>query len=145
MAQTGRASAPLDQSVTQTVQNQRQKRKTTKVLLCAAAIAAACSLSTVAQPVVNHYYLVLHDGDNLFANQLDADGTGTNNTCATVFGTNVPINSAVYTWNGSNYNIPSFIKATGYIEPVPVEESLAERGWDQCGPDLNPQESARRH
>ncbi len=32
-----------------------------------------------------------------------------------------------------------------YIEPVPVEESLAERGWDRCGPDLNPQESARRH
>jgi hypothetical protein len=89
----------------QTVQDKPQKRMSTKVLLCAAAIAAACSLSTVAQPVADHYYVILHDGDNLFANQFDADGTGTNNNCATVLGTHLPINSTVYTWTGSNYNV----------------------------------------
>jgi hypothetical protein len=30
-----------------------------------------------------------------------------------------------------------------YLEPVPIAERLAERGWDRRGPGLCPQESAR--
>jgi len=87
----------------------------TKLLLGVAAIAAAGALSAVAQNVyslnvVGYYNLTLPPGFSLIANQLDLDGTGTNNTPTTVFSTNVPVNTQVFTWNGSGYNIASLIK-----------------------------------
>jgi len=90
----------------------------TKVLLGAAAIAAASALSTMAQNVyslnvVGYYNLTLPAGFSLIANQLDADGTGTNNTAATVFGNALPAGAVVYTWNGASYNISTFVKAKG--------------------------------
>jgi len=64
----------------------------TKVLLGAAALAASASFA-VAQNVyslnvVGYINLNLTNGYNLVANQLDLDGTMTNNTIQSVFGTN---------------------------------------------------------
>jgi hypothetical protein len=39
----------------------------------------------------------------MFANQLDLDGTGTNNTLASVFPTNLPANTLLLAWNGSSF------------------------------------------
>ncbi len=49
--------------------------------------------------VVGYLKLTLNEGYNLVANQLDRDGTGTNNTVTTVFGTNLPVHTTVHTWN----------------------------------------------
>lgn len=54
--------------------------------------------------VVGYINVPLVDGFNLVANQLDADGTGMNNTVAGVLSSNVPEGTAVYTWNGTGYN-----------------------------------------
>jgi hypothetical protein len=94
----------------------------TKVLVCAAAVAAAGAFTSVAQNVyslnvVGYINIPLVEGFNLIANQLDFDGTGTNNTTSNVLGTNVPLNSAVYTWSGSAYNIASFVKLKGATAP----------------------------
>jgi len=90
----------------------------TKLLLGVAAIAAASALSAMAQNVyslnvVGYYNLTLPPGFSLIANQLDVDGTGTNNTASTVFSTNVPVGTAVYTWNGATYNISTLVKPKG--------------------------------
>jgi hypothetical protein len=78
----------------------------TKTLLAAAAILAAGLASSMAQSsnvyslnVVGYYNLNLTNGFNLIANQLDKDGTGTNNTLATVLGTNLPVTTRVYTFD----------------------------------------------
>jgi hypothetical protein len=82
----------------------------TKLLLGVAAIAAG-ALSAVAQSnvyslnVVGYINLPMVEGFNMVANQLDADGTGTNNTVTTVFGSGLPLLSQVYTWNGTTYSI----------------------------------------
>jgi hypothetical protein len=50
----------------------------------------------------------------------------------------------------ANYDV-TITDATGavvssnYLEPVPVEQSLAAHGWDRRGPDLKSHEMARRH
>jgi hypothetical protein len=85
----------------------------TKFILGVAAIAAG-ALSAVAQSnvyslnVVGYINLPLIEGFNMVANQLDADGTGTNNTVTTVFGSSLPTNSQVFAWNGSAYSIASY-------------------------------------
>jgi len=77
----------------------------TKTLLLTAALAAAGALSSMAQSnvyslnVVGYVNLSLTNGFQMIANQLDFDGTGTNNTLATVFGTNLPSLSKVYAYN----------------------------------------------
>jgi hypothetical protein len=63
--------------------------------------------------VVGYINIPLVEGFNLIANQLDFDGTGTNNTTSNILGTNVPLNTTVYTWSGSAYNIASFAKPKG--------------------------------
>jgi len=81
----------------------------TKVLICAAALVAASAFTSMAQNVysinvVGYINIPLVEGFQLIANQLDYDGTGTNNTTANVLGTGLPVNSVVYTWSGSAYN-----------------------------------------
>jgi hypothetical protein len=86
----------------------------TKALLCAAIIAAG-AITAVAQSnvyslnVVGYVNLNLATGFNLVANPLDLDGTGTNNTVSGVFGTNLPVNSVVYTYNGVSFDQFSYI------------------------------------
>lgn len=89
--------------------------RTTKALVCAAAVAAG-AISAMAQSnvyslnVVGYINVPLKEGLNLVANQLDIDGYGTNNTVQGVFSTNLPFGSAVYTWNGTGYNFSTYGK-----------------------------------
>ena len=98
----------------------------TKALLCAAALAAGAA-TTMAQNVyslnvVGYINLTLTNGLNLIANQLDADGTMTNNYTTNIFSTNMPSGTRIYVfdpvagnfsaqtrWNGSTWsgNLPS--------------------------------------
>jgi len=62
--------------------------------------------------VVGYVNIPLVEGFNMIANPLDLDGYGTNNTLTTVFSTNLPVNSKVYTWNISTlgYDTATFGK-----------------------------------
>ena len=76
----------------------------TKTLIAAAAILAVSLATTVAQTNVYSqnvvgYINVTVTNWAMIANQLDLDGTGTNNTVATTLGTNVPVGTAIYAWN----------------------------------------------
>ncbi|HXS68058.1 MAG TPA: hypothetical protein VN761_04395 [Candidatus Polarisedimenticolia bacterium] len=88
----------------------------TKTLLLSAAAMAAGLLSSMAQSnvysanVVGYVNLPLTEGFNLVANQLDLDLSGTNNTIVNVFSNNLPVNSQIYSWNGSTFDISSFAK-----------------------------------
>lgn len=85
----------------------------TKVLLCAATVAAG-ALTSMAQNVyslnvVGYINLTLQPGLSLVANQLDADGTLTNNYVTNIFGASLPASSAIYAFNGSGYVSGKFL------------------------------------
>jgi len=77
----------------------------TKTLLIAAATLAvgviASQAAVYSANIVGYINVPLTNGYNAFANQLDLDGTGTNNTIQTVIGTNLPVNTKVYTYDPS--------------------------------------------
>lgn len=85
-----------------------------KTLLCAAAASAAMTIPAMAQNVyslnvVGYVNTTLANNKfTMFANQLDADGTGTNNTILSVFSTNMPSGSSVYKWNKATANWDAF-------------------------------------
>lgn len=85
----------------------------TKVPLGAAALAAAAATASAQNVyslnVVGYINLSLTNGYNMVANQLDLDGTMTNNTLTTVFSTNLPKLSAVYAWSTTS---GGFLKAS---------------------------------
>jgi len=89
--------------------------RTTKALLCAAAVAAG-AVTAMAQSnvyslnVVGYINVPLVEGFNLVANQLDVDGTGTNNTIVGVLSNSLPAGASVYTWGGASYNFASYVK-----------------------------------
>jgi hypothetical protein len=86
-----------------------------KTLLIAAATLAVGAITSQAQVysqnVVGYINIQLTNGFNLIANQLDVDGARTNNTVQTFFGTNLPVNSAVYAYStsGATYLSASYI------------------------------------
>jgi hypothetical protein len=87
----------------------------TKTLLIAAAALAVGLASTQAQTVysaniVGYANIPLNAGFTLFANQFDLDGTGTNNTVQSIFGTNLPSGSVVYAFQNGAFATP----AAGY-------------------------------
>jgi len=107
----------------------------TKSLILGAALLAAGVASSMAQSnvyslnIVGYVNLQLTNGFNLISNPLDLDGTGTNNTLTTVFGTNLPSGSQVYKFSGGGYNT-----SDGYISGV---------GWLAGGTlSMNPGEGA---
>jgi hypothetical protein len=55
------------------------------------------------QNIVGYSTVSLSQGFTMVANQLDVDGTGHNNTIATVMGTNLPVNTTVEVWNGASF------------------------------------------
>jgi hypothetical protein len=65
--------------------------------------------------VVGYVNLTLTNGFQFVANQLDLDGTGTNNTLATVFGTNLPNATKLYIYNaaGASFTSASYLAANG--------------------------------
>jgi len=80
-----------------------------KALLIAAAALAVDVVSSQAQSpngspqIVGFKNVPLAAGYNLVANQLDLDGTGTNNSIYTAVGTNLPANTQVLVWTGNGY------------------------------------------
>jgi len=80
----------------------------TKALFCAAALAAtglAASAQTYSLNVVGYINKYFTNGYTLMGNQLDLDGTMTNNTLMSVLGTNLPTLSKFLTYT----------KASGYV------------------------------
>jgi len=109
----------------------------TKVLICAAALAVASAFTTMAQNVyslnvVGYINIPLVQGFNLIANQLDYDGTGTNNTVVNILGTNLPLKSTVYTWNGTTYASSTFNTVKG----------TTSAAWNVTTLTLNPGQGA---
>jgi len=81
--------------------------KTQTLLIAAAALAAGVMSShaqVYSQNIVGYINVPLQPGYNLVANQLDLDGTGTNNSINSVIGVNtLPNLSQVLAFNGSGY------------------------------------------
>jgi hypothetical protein len=80
--------------------------KAKTLLIAAAALAAGVMHSQAqvySQNIVGYINVPLNPGYNLVANQLDLDGTGTNNSLYTSIGTNLPANTQVLAWGGSSY------------------------------------------
>jgi hypothetical protein len=63
--------------------------------------------------VVGYVNIALTNGENLVANQLDLDGSGTNNTLQSVFSTNLPNSTKVWTLAGGNWQNASFSASSG--------------------------------
>jgi hypothetical protein len=63
--------------------------------------------------VVGYVNLSLTNGYNLIANQLDLDGSLTNNTLYSVLGTNLPNNTKTWTYVAGNYSSVTFATSTG--------------------------------
>jgi hypothetical protein len=92
--------------------------RTKALLLSAIALASSlvvASAQVYSQNVVGYYQLTLTNGFQLVANQLDLDGTGTNNTLQTVLGTNgLPNLTRVYAFDPASgtYATATFLSAT---------------------------------
>jgi hypothetical protein len=63
-------------------------------------------------------------GYTLVANQLDLDGTGTNNSIYTTVGTNLPSGSKVEAWNGSGFKISTFNGTAWSLNNLVVSNSM---------------------
>ena len=89
--------------------------KAKTLLMAAAALAAGVMHSQAqvySQNIVGYINVPLNAGYNLIANQLDLDGTGTNNSIYTTVGTNLPTGSQLFAWNGSTFSL-SKLSGTG--------------------------------
>jgi hypothetical protein len=77
--------------------------------------------------VVGYINLTLQPGFNLIANQLDADGTMTNNFATNVFSTNLPGGSRIYAFNAAaaGYQILSWNGTKWIGQQAPVNAALA--------------------
>jgi hypothetical protein len=96
------------------------------LLLLAAFMTRADYVSSNAVGFVD---LQLTNGWNLIANQLDYDGTGTNNTLYTVFGTNLPNAAVVLAWNTntSAYASATYNADYGYWNVAAADETVINR------------------
>lgn len=84
--------------------------RTKTLFLSAAALAAglfAASAQVYSVNVVGYVNVNLTNGFTMFANPLDLDGSGTNNTVHSVFGTNLPAGSTVYAFSGGAFASPA--------------------------------------
>jgi len=75
--------------------------KAKTLLIAAAALAAGVMHSQAqvySQNIVGYINVPLNTGFNLVANQLDVDGTGTNNSVYTSVGTNLPVGTSISYW-----------------------------------------------
>jgi hypothetical protein len=94
-----------------------------KTLLIAAAALAAGVMTSQAQVysqnIVGYINIPLvANQNNLIANQLDLDGTGTNNTLASLFSTNLPNNTTIQAWNGTGFAADSYSTSSGWTTTV---------------------------
>jgi hypothetical protein len=96
-------------------QQHYEKMKAKTLLIAAAALAAGVMTSQAqvySQNIVGYINIPLTPGYNLVANQLDVDGTGTNNGIFTTIGTNLPTGTKVLSWNGSGYSSATYAAST---------------------------------
>jgi hypothetical protein len=106
----------------------------TKTLLAAAVLAAGLATSMAqsnvySQNVVGYINLNLPTGFTIVANQLDLDGTGTNNTVNSVFSTNLPSGASVYAYTGTGYKIAGYATKGGWSGDVAdVNQALNKGG-----------------
>jgi len=88
-------------------------------MILGAALLAAGVASSMAQSnvyslnVVGYVTVPFTNGITAFANPLDFDGTGTNNTIVGVFSNSLPANSTVYIWSGGGFNSSLIYSARG--------------------------------
>lgn len=86
----------------------------TKTILLTAGLVAAGALSSMAQSnvysvnVVGYVNVPLTNGFNMISNPLDLDGTGTNNTITTAFGTSLNSGTQVYKFSGGTFSQSDF-------------------------------------
>jgi len=118
---------------TVTTEQQTGKNMRTKTLLIAAAalaVSAGISMAqTYSQNIVGYVNLTVVNGYHMYANPLDLDGTGVNNTVLTTLGTNtLPVGSQVLTWNGASFVVNSF--------SIPVHKTVPV--WSSPNAPLNP-------
>jgi hypothetical protein len=92
-------------------------------------LVAAGALSSMAQSnvyslnVVGYVNISLTNGYQMVANQMDLDGTGTNNTLASVFGTALPNLTQVLAWNpaGQTFVLSTYRASTGVFGGDPAD------------------------
>jgi hypothetical protein len=65
------------------------------------------------QNIVGYSTVSLSQGFTMVANQLDVDGTGHNNSIATVLGTNLPNGLIVEAWNGTSFGSTKWSASAG--------------------------------
>lgn len=85
--------------------------KAKSLLIAGAALAASLMTSKAqvySQNIVGYINVPLNAGYNLVANQLDLDGTGTNNSIYSTVGTNLPNGTRVLAWNGSGFTTADY-------------------------------------
>jgi hypothetical protein len=93
--------------------------KTQTLLIAAAALAAGVISShaqVYSQNIVGYVNIPLVVGNNLIANQLDYDGTGTNNTVNTVFPNGLPNKTVISAWNPatSSFVLAEYFTSSGW-------------------------------
>jgi hypothetical protein len=93
--------------------------KTQTLLIAAAALAAGVMSShaqVYSQNIVGYVNIPLVAGQNLIANQLDYDGTGTNNTVNTVFPNGLPNKTTIQAWNPttSSFVLAEYFTSSGW-------------------------------
>jgi hypothetical protein len=110
--------------------------RTKALLLSAIALASSLVVASAqgvySQNVVGYYQVTLTNGFQMVANQLDLDGTGTNNTLQTVIGTNVPNLTTVWAFDQAlgTYATATFLSGSGsWIgNPAGVNKALSLGG-----------------
>jgi len=103
--------------------------KTKTLLIAAAALAAGIMTSQAqvySQNIVGYINIPLTNstGFTLVANQLDLDGTGTNNSIYSVVGTNLPSGSKVEAWNGATFKVSSFNGSAWNVNTQVITNSM---------------------
>jgi len=104
----------------------------TKALLCAAGLLVAGAATSMAQNVyslnvVGYINTAFTNGFNMWANQLDLDGTGINNTVTNVFGTNMPVQTRVYAFNPATqtyFNTATYAGNGNWLSGAAVKPGL---------------------
>lgn len=76
--------------------------------LAAGLLSSQAQSNVYSANVVGYINIPLQEGFNLVANQLDLDGTGTNNNNVTAFTNNLPLHTQVFEWTGTAFNISTW-------------------------------------
>jgi len=87
------------------------------VAVAAGLLSSQAQSNVYSANVVGYYNAPLTNNNafTFFANQLDLDGSGTNNTVNTVIGTNLPLNSKILAWNTGSQSFQSItLLASGW-------------------------------